>query len=90
MKIGSKIRAAREDLEMSQEEVSSMIPMNQSSYSKIERDLQEPSLMQLKMICRILKLNPLYLLELGEFEFCDEVDMKFAAEVKKIYKKLYK
>ena len=39
MKIGEKIRNAREDLDLSQEEVSAQIPMNQSSYSKIERDL---------------------------------------------------
>ena len=40
MKIGEKIRSAREALEMSQDAVSNLIPMNQSSYSKIERDMQ--------------------------------------------------
>ena len=57
MKIGEKIRNAREDLGMSQDEVSSRIPMNQSSYSKIERDIQEPNLEQLRQICRILNLS---------------------------------
>ena len=57
MKIGEKIRNAREDLGLSQDEVSSRIPMNQSSYSKIERDLQEPNIEQLRQICRILNLS---------------------------------
>ena len=58
MKIGGKIRAKREDLDLSQEDVASQIPMNQSSYSKIERDIQEPNLEQLRRICQILKLDP--------------------------------
>ncbi len=66
MKFGEKIRNAREDMDMSQKEVSQLIPMNQSNYSKIERDLQEPSISQFKRICEILKLDPRYLLELGE------------------------
>ena len=41
-----------------------MIPMNQSSYSKIERDLQEPNLEQLRQICRILNLSADALLSL--------------------------
>lgn len=57
MKIGEKIRNAREDLGLSQDEVSRRIPMNQSSYSKIERDLQEPNIEQLGQICRILNLS---------------------------------
>ena len=43
--------------------------MNQSNYSKIERDLQEPSIEQLKRICEILKLDSNYLLDIdGERE----------------------
>lgn len=57
MKIGEKIRNAREDLGLSQDEVSRRIPMNQSSYSKIERDIQEPNLEQLRQICRILNIS---------------------------------
>ena len=58
MKIGDKIRSAREDMDLSQEEVARLIPINQSSYSKIERDIQEPNLEQLRRICQILKLDP--------------------------------
>ena len=53
MNIGDKIRAAREDMDLSQSQVASLIPMNQSNYSKIERNLQEPNLAQLKSICKI-------------------------------------
>ena len=68
MKIGEKIRNAREDLGLSQDEVSRRIPMNQSSYSKIERDLQEPNLEQLRQICRILNLSADSLLALKNDE----------------------
>ena len=90
MKIGEKIRAAREDMDLSQEEVSREIPMNQSSYSKIERDVQEPSLEQLRRICQILKLDPSYLLALNSYENANNDDILFAKEVKKVYEKIYK
>ncbi|MBP3605758.1 MAG: helix-turn-helix transcriptional regulator [Clostridia bacterium] len=88
MKIGEKIRNAREDLDLSQEEVSSKIPMNQSSYSKIERDLQEPNLDQLRRICQILELSPAYLLSLEETPR-SALDMRFLTGVKKLYEDLY-
>jgi len=90
VKIGDKIRNAREDLDLSQEDVSSQIPMNQSSYSKIERDIQEPNLEQFRRICQILDLNPSYLLNLNGYGESTSSDVKFAKEVKKLYKKLYK
>ena len=64
MNIGDKILRAREIAELSQQRVADLIPMNQSSYSKIERGIQEPSIIQLKRICEILKLDPRYLLNL--------------------------
>ena len=89
MKIGDKIRSAREDMDLSQEEVSRMIPMNQSSYSKIERDVQEPNLDQLRRICQILKLDSSYLLSLDKFESANNDDLLFAKEIKKAYNKIY-
>ena len=88
MKIGEKIRNAREDLDLSQEVVSSQSPMNQSSYSKIERDLQEPNLDQLRRICQILNLSPAYLLSLEETQRTAE-DMRFLSGVKKLYEEIY-
>ena len=89
MKIGDKIRSAREDMDLSQEEVARLIPINQSSYSKIERDIQEPNLEQLRRICQILKLDPSYLLSLDKFENANSTDLLFAKEVKKAYQKIY-
>jgi len=87
--IGEKIRNAREDLDLTQDEVSAAIPMNQSSYSKIERDLQEPSIEQLRRICQILNLDSNYLLSLGKYENDLTADLKFANEVKKLYEKYF-
>ncbi|MBQ4105279.1 MAG: helix-turn-helix transcriptional regulator [Clostridia bacterium] len=82
MNIGEKIRNAREDMDMSQSEVASLIPMNQSNYSKIERNVQEPSLEQLKKICLILNLDPAYLLELGEFQHLSPDDNRLLKDIK--------
>ena len=89
MQIGQKLKNARELLELSQEQVAALIPMNQSSYSKIERDVQEPSLDQLRQICCILKISPQYLLNLNDEKFDDAKDLKFSALVKKAYKNIF-
>ena len=68
MNIGDKILKAREIAELSQQRVADLIPMNQSSYSKIERGIQEPNMMQLKRICEILRLDPRYLLNLERID----------------------
>lgn len=87
MKIGEKIRNAREDMDLSQRDMANLIPMNQSNYSKIERDIQEPSLEQLRRICQILALDPRYLLQLGEFSSITEADMALLKDVKKFIRK---
>lgn len=84
MNIGEKIKNAREDMDMSQREIASLIPMNQSNYSKIERDLQEPNLQQLKRICEILKLSPCYLLGLGETTPISDKDISLLNEIKAV------
>ena len=86
MTIGQKIRNAREDMDLYQSDMAKLIPMNQSNYSKIERDVQEPSLEQLRRICQILKLDPRYLLNLGEFESLSDYDIKLLADVKDFIK----
>ena len=86
MRIGEKIRSAREDLDMSQREIAKLIPMNQSNYSKIERDVQEPSIEQLRRICQILKLDPKYLLDLEEIEPVSQKDLKLLSNVKDFIK----
>ncbi len=86
MNIGQKIRNAREDMDLSQDEVARRIPMNQSNYSKIERDIQEPNLAQLRRICQILHLDPRYLLELDEFEMLSAADMRLLKDTKAFIK----
>ena len=83
MKFGEKIRNAREDMDLSQRDMANLIPMNQSNYSKIERDIQEPSLEQLRRICQILSLDPRYLLQLGEFSSITEADIALLKDTKK-------
>ena len=90
MKIGEKIRNAREDLDLLQRDVADLIPMNQSNYSKIERDIQEPSIDQFRRICQILKLDPRYLLGLDEFENVTAEDIQLLNETKAIIEKYKK
>lgn len=82
MNIGEKIRNAREDMDLSQRDMAELIPMNQSNYSKIERDIQEPSLEQLRRICQILKLDPRFLLGIDEFETVSAEDIKLLKDIK--------
>ena len=82
MNIGEKIRNAREDMDLSQRNMANLIPMNQSNYSKIERDVQEPNLEQLRRICQILNLDPRYLLNLGDYTSITEADMKLLKDAK--------
>ena len=82
MTIGQKIKNAREDMDLYQSDMARLIPMNQSNYSKIERDIQEPSMEQLRRICQILKLDPRYLLNLEEFESISDYDIRLLADIK--------
>ena len=87
MNIGEKIKNAREDLDLYQNDMAKLIPMNQSNYSKIERGIQEPSLEQLRRICQVLKLDPRYLLNLDEFDSISESDIKLLLDIKEFIKK---
>ena len=86
MNIGEKIRNVREDMDLSQRDMANLIPMNQSNYSKIERDVQEPNLEQLRRICQILNLDPRYLLNLGNYSAMTEEDMKLLKDIKTFIK----
>ena len=86
MSIGEKVRNAREDMDLSQRDMANLIPMNQSNYSKIERDVQEPNLEQLRRICQILNLDPRYLLNLGNFSFITEKDIVLLKDIKNFIK----
>ncbi len=86
MNFGEKIRNAREDMDLSQRDMANLIPMNQSNYSKIERDIQEPNLEQLRRICQILNLDPRYLLNIGNYSYLSDDDMKLLKDIKHFIK----
>ena len=85
--LGEKIKKEREEWGYTQQEMASLIPMNQSNYSKIERDLQEPNIEQLKRICEILKVDPNYLLETDDFKEISQKDIELLKEVKILIRK---
>ncbi len=87
MNFGEKIKNVREDLDISQTEIAKLIPMNQSNYSKIERGVQEPNLLQLKRICEILKLDPAYLLDLKQSQPIRSKDAELLADIKALINK---
>lgn len=84
MTLGEKIRNAREDLDLTQQYMAEHIPINQSNYSKIERDVQEPSIAQLRQICILLNLDPRYLLDVDCDGSLPKKDIAFLTELKKI------
>lgn len=93
MDIGTKIKNAREDKDIFQKEMAAMIPMNQSNYSKIERNVQEPNIHQLKRIAEILELDLNELLGIDRpviEDTAEKKDIIFANEIKELYKKHYK
>lgn len=87
VKIGEKLKNAREDLDLSQNDVAQLIPMNQSNYSKIERNIQEPNLEQFKQICLILKLEPSELLEMDKINTINKKDAELLKDIKELIKK---
>ena len=85
--LGEKIKKEREEWGYTQQEMASLIPMTQSNYSKIERDLQEPNIEQLKRICEILKVDPNYLLETDDFKEISQKDIELLKEIKILIRK---
>ncbi len=90
MSLGATIKELRERNGLSQQEVAAKIPMNQSNYSKIERDLQEPSITQLKRLCVIFDVSADELLGFTPEDRKILQDISFAQKVKELYKAIYK
>lgn len=88
MNIGSKIRDIREDSDLTQQDMARLIPMNQSNYSKIERNVQDPSIFQLKRIAQILNLDLNELFELKENAQYSSY-LIFARKIKRLYEETY-
>ncbi len=89
MTFGNKLKILREEMDMTQTQVAELIPMNQSNYSKIERDWQEPDLKQLKRIAEIFGVSVDYLLDIKNDETVAK-DAMFARKIINLYKETYK
>lgn len=74
---------------MSQSQVAALIPMNQSNYSKIERDVQQPDLFQLKRIAEIFGVSCDDLLEITKSPENTAKDLEFARRVGELYNRIY-
>lgn len=63
---GQKIKELRKELELTQAQIAEYMLMTQSNYSKIERDVREPDLQQLKQLAEIFCVSADYLLDISE------------------------
>ena len=85
MKLWDRLKNAREDRDISQQEIADLLEITQSNYSKIETGIQEPSLNQLMMIAKffnltideLLGVDPDKYVKAKVQEFIDSVDKKF-------------
>ncbi len=57
MSIGKKIEEVRKRKNMSQRDLATILEMNPSQYSKIERDLVDPRFSTIEKICSGLKIS---------------------------------
>ena len=85
MKLCDRLKNAREDRDISQQEIADLLEITQSNYSKIETGIQEPSLNQLMMIANffnltideLLGVDPDKYVKAKVQEFIDSVDKEF-------------
>ncbi len=68
-----------------QSDVAKLIPMTQSSYSRIENGFQEPNLTQLKRIAEVLNISIDYLLDVDTEFFNNQINHDIKEQVKFIY-----
>lgn len=90
MNFGERLRNIREDKDMTQQQVADLIPMNQSNYSKLERNIQQPSLQQLIRIIEIFDITLDELLGIDSSIYLEKKIADFEKEVTTIYEKYFK
>ena len=90
MNFGERLRNIREDKDMTQQQVADLIPMNQSNYSKLERNIQQPSLQQLVRIREIFDITLDELLGIDSSIYLDKKISDFEKEVTTIYEKYFR
>ena len=75
---------------MTQQQVADLIPMNQSNYSKLERNIQQPSLQQLVRIIEIFDITLDELLGIDSSIYLNKKISDFEKEVTTIYEKYFR
>lgn len=63
---GEKIRAFREDMNMTQAELGNAVDMTQRKVSYLERDKYSPNVEDTRALCMFFKVSADYLLDLDE------------------------
>ena len=71
---GKRVRILRRQKDLTQVDIAQSIPMNQSNYSKIERDTQEPNLTQLIAIAKKLNVSTDELLGLKQLKLSETIE----------------
>ncbi|CAM3925069.1 MULTISPECIES: helix-turn-helix domain-containing protein [Flavobacterium] len=82
MNIGDKIKAVREAKNLSQKEISNMVQMDQSQYSKIENGKTDPTTNTLEKIAKALGI------ELSELFISDKIFKDINSADKTIMEKI--
>lgn len=70
---------------LTQADVAKLVPMTQSSYSRIENGFQEPNLSQLKKIAEVLNVSLDYLLDVNTEFYNNQINYDVKEQIKFIY-----
>lgn len=81
----NRLYNARVKLGLTQSDVAKLIPMTQSSYSRIENGFQEPNLNQLKRIAEVLNISLDYLLNVETEFYNNQINAEIKDQIKFIY-----
>ena len=80
-----KLYNARIKQGLTQSDVAKLVPMTQSSYSRIENGFQEPNLSQLKRIAEVLNVSLDYLLDVETEYYNNQINADIKDQIKFIY-----
>lgn len=84
-KFSEKLYNTRVKQGLTQSEVAKLVPMTQSSYSRIENGFNEPNLTQLKRIAEVLNVSLDYLLDVDTNFYNNQINHDIKEQVKFIY-----
>ena len=90
MNCGDRLRRFREEKDITQKQMAEQIPMNQSNYSKIERNTQQPSLDQLIRIVEILDITLDELLGIDSSIYLKRKVKEIEKDIELIYNQVFK